>query len=56
MIVGGVVIEIIEAGEKTPESAIANEETTLLTLNGKVGEKTVGIELLPKDLRVNLAR
>ena len=56
MIAGGVVIEIIEVGEKTPESATVNEETTLLTPDGRLGEKTVGTGLLSKHLRISLVR
>lgn len=56
MIIAEVVIEIFEAGEKIPESAIADGQTVLLTLNGRVGEKTVGKGLLPKRRRINLVR
>lgn len=56
MTVAEVEIEIIEAGEKTPESAIANVETILLTLNGKLGERKVGRGIPPSLLLVSLAR
>ena len=56
MIAAEVVIEIFEAGEKTPESAIANAETILLTLSGGLGERTVGKGILPKLPLISLAR
>ena len=51
-----VAIGMYEAGEKTPETAIADGETTLLTLDGRARERRVEKGSLPRLLQVSPAK
>ena len=51
-----VVIKIIEAGDKTPESATDGGETILLTQSGGIREMKVGKGLQPNLLPISPAK
>ena len=56
MIAAEVVIEIIEAGEKIPESVIASGQTALLTRKGRAGEVTAEKGPQPRRRRISPVR